>query len=39
VRASVLARAGRLVATSASVVNLLSVMLAHRELPYCITHF
>jgi predicted acetyltransferase len=38
-RTCALARAGRLTAKSSSAVNTLDVLLAHRELPYCITHF
>jgi predicted acetyltransferase len=39
VRADTLARTGQVTATSRDALNILDALLAHREPPYCITHF
>jgi predicted acetyltransferase len=39
VRAGVLARAGQVVSTSSAAIDTLDSLLAHKEIPHCITHF
>jgi predicted acetyltransferase len=39
VRADTLARTGQVTAQSRDAIDVLDALLAHREQPYCITHF
>ena len=39
VRVDTLARSGQVTSTSPAVLHLLDALLAHREQPYCVTHF
>ena len=39
VRAGTLARTGQVTSTSPAALHLLDALLAHREQPYCVTHF